>query len=565
MAASYSLLGLSWAHSTITYSFATSTLDADLSRPFSGFMTGAYQVAVRQAIHTWESYAGLRLVEVPDAADVDIRLGWGALSAGNGGAVIGLTAFPHQKVFGDLVPDVLLRVIDPLLGSLVAGGDGHYYFANFGFPTLEQIAAHEMGHALGLDHSAQPTALMYPVATTSNPVISAFDTEGIQFLYGHPFAGTASVPASDGPMQVGFDNAARASLAQSLIDGRSGLSRDVRAAGSFSLATTQRNFASDAVGPITLLMAGAPAGGRSIIVGTGGLTTSATGSGTIVAGGGANSIGLPLGYAGDWRVVLGDGDDTVQAQAGDDVIEPGGGANLVFLGTGASSVTTTGADTIVGGTGAATIRATAGNALAFSAGAPLLFFADAGADTVIGNNGQVTVVGGPGGGVFTGGSLGGNAITAGAGAATILGAGPGDLLYAAGSGGDLVAGGTGSGTISAEASLGNDTLFAGTGDTLLRGGYGLDILVPATGNDTIQPGPGAELIAFIAGRSGGIDRVDGFIPGTTSILLSGYGPTAVTTALAGATTSPAGLTLSLPDGTTILFAGLSSLTPANFL
>lgn len=47
------------------------------------------------------------------------------------------------------------------------------------------VAAHEFGHALGMSHSSDPGALMYPVYSyaTGYP-LSEDDIEGIQALYG---------------------------------------------------------------------------------------------------------------------------------------------------------------------------------------------------------------------------------------------------------------------------------------------------------------------------------------------------------------------------------------------
>ncbi|XP_077023905.1 matrix metalloproteinase-9 [Tamandua tetradactyla] len=54
--------------------------------------------------------------------------------------------------------------------------------------SLFLVAAHEFGHALGLDHSSVPEALMYPMYSfTEGPPLHEDDVKGIQHLYGpHP-------------------------------------------------------------------------------------------------------------------------------------------------------------------------------------------------------------------------------------------------------------------------------------------------------------------------------------------------------------------------------------------
>ncbi|XP_040196160.1 collagenase 3-like [Rana temporaria] len=72
------------------------------------------------------------------------------------------------------------------------GGDTHFdddeYFTNdYKGYNLFIVAAHEFGHALGLDHSRDPGSLMYPVysyAESSSFILPDDDVQGIQELYG---------------------------------------------------------------------------------------------------------------------------------------------------------------------------------------------------------------------------------------------------------------------------------------------------------------------------------------------------------------------------------------------
>uniref|UniRef100_A0A286XCC1 Stromelysin-1 n=2 Tax=Cavia porcellus TaxID=10141 RepID=A0A286XCC1_CAVPO len=61
--------------------------------------------------------------------------------------------------------------------------------------NLFLVAAHELGHSLGLFHSADPKALMYPLYNSFTDLarfrLSQDDVNGIQFLYGPPPASPA--------------------------------------------------------------------------------------------------------------------------------------------------------------------------------------------------------------------------------------------------------------------------------------------------------------------------------------------------------------------------------------
>lgn len=180
-----------WNKNPVTYSISNcpSTLDC----------AAAHQ-AVRDAVEAWDAASGLTLDEVSGAVG-DIDISWQRRAHGDGnpfdgpGRVLAHAYYPVEWL-GPLAGDVHLDDEEAwVVGTPAARMEIH----------LGTTVMHEVGHALGLDHSNEPSALMWNEYTGVRG-LAPDDTAGIQSLYGTP------EPASIPPAPAGVTATANTNL-----------------------------------------------------------------------------------------------------------------------------------------------------------------------------------------------------------------------------------------------------------------------------------------------------------------------------------------------------------------
>ncbi len=170
----------------IFWSFAGQTLPGDAATPFSSYVPVAYQSTIAAAFARWSSVSGLIFSQVTDAATVPIRIGFGSFY---NLAELGETDFRIGSR-GIIAPDARIRLLDPATVPLVDDG-GTYVYAPYYDVSLYQVALHEIGHALGLDHTTDPYTVMYPYVSPLNTDLAPGDIYGINALY--PFFTVAAL------------------------------------------------------------------------------------------------------------------------------------------------------------------------------------------------------------------------------------------------------------------------------------------------------------------------------------------------------------------------------------
>lgn len=157
---------LIWTKTTLTYQFTNNAPTAD----GGAFTQDVARSEFRKACEAWSEPSGLSFQEV-DSGDVDISITWTRLDGA--GDVLGDCEYPK----GNNQP-IKMR-FDNSEDWTKAGVTLTAY-------SFLAVALHELGHGLGLQHSATPSAVMYPFAQAQfipRLELSTDDKDGILYLY----------------------------------------------------------------------------------------------------------------------------------------------------------------------------------------------------------------------------------------------------------------------------------------------------------------------------------------------------------------------------------------------
>lgn len=153
--------------------------------------------AIRDAFRLWAEYTNLNFVEGSSAGNSDIVISWGAFNHGDD--------FPFDDLGG-----VLAHAYQPPANGTSHNLTGDIHFdesetwttalrPNAANPRdLVTVAAHEIGHALGLEHTTVAGSLMLANYTGSHRYLCRDDILGIQSIYG----GRTNTTAIQGPTSL---------------------------------------------------------------------------------------------------------------------------------------------------------------------------------------------------------------------------------------------------------------------------------------------------------------------------------------------------------------------------
>jgi hypothetical protein len=156
-----------WGKTRITYYFINGT----------GKISGnTERDLIRAAFALWADETPLTFTETADSAQADIVIGWAEGEHGDGDAFDGpgdvLAHASYPNPYQDRQVFLHFDDAERWVNSDTQNVD------------LLTVAAHEIGHTLGLDHSNDPNALMYPSYSEPHRSLGQDDIAGVQSLYG---------------------------------------------------------------------------------------------------------------------------------------------------------------------------------------------------------------------------------------------------------------------------------------------------------------------------------------------------------------------------------------------
>lgn len=164
--------GGAWTSNNLFYKFVNATSD---------LMAERQREIIRQAFDVWSDVTPLQFTEAIGSTPAEFLISWVIGDHGDG--------FPFDGPGHVLAHAFFPPPVNPSPGI---AGDVHFddtetwIEGSPGGIDLLAVAIHELGHALGLRHSTDANAIMFPTYSGPRHELGEDDIAGIQSIYGKP-------------------------------------------------------------------------------------------------------------------------------------------------------------------------------------------------------------------------------------------------------------------------------------------------------------------------------------------------------------------------------------------
>lgn len=154
----------------------------------SGISQATFETAIKTALKSWSDVAAITFVQT-NRAGLNNSLDFTAQAIDGSGGTLAEAYFPSDVNRGSIAGDV---EFDSAEKWEIGNASGSSAF------DLVLVAAHEIGHALGLDHSSNPSAVLYPSVSASQSFngLSSADISAIRSLYAASGSSTTGTTSS---------------------------------------------------------------------------------------------------------------------------------------------------------------------------------------------------------------------------------------------------------------------------------------------------------------------------------------------------------------------------------
>ena len=160
----------------VTYSFADRNFSGEFARFDDFFELDIFKKETSLGFAAWEEVCDIRFVLVPDDQNVDIRVGWTNIDGPTG--VLGRTTVPVAGALDSVI--IEMDNGEPWF----TGGDIASTEVDFSSIDFSSTITHEIGHAIGIDHSFADISLMRSGYSSQIFTIQEDDINAAQTIYG---------------------------------------------------------------------------------------------------------------------------------------------------------------------------------------------------------------------------------------------------------------------------------------------------------------------------------------------------------------------------------------------